>query len=117
MAEKINYEEWSSEITDDELNDAFAALIKKSKEAQTQSAISRAAATSKPKVRAKGIVTKPVVSAPVNKVPFEATPMTVDDQTALIDSQAAMNRSMTEWQNLLAPECGVYNTKYGFPVK
>lgn len=117
MAEKINYEEWSSEITDDELNDAFAALIKKSKEAQAQPAMSRAADTAKPRVRAKGIVTKPVISAPVKTVPFEATPMTVDDQTALIDSQAAMNRSMTEWQNLLAPECGVYNTKYGFLVK
>lgn len=41
----------------------------------------------------------------------------VDNITATLDSQEAMNRSFTEWRSILAAECGVYNTKYGFLAK
>lgn len=90
MAEKYTYDKSKyisvDDMSDDELNDAFNALVK-----------SAAAETSKP--------------ATIHQTTV------VDDITATLDTQEAMNRSFTEWRAILAAECGVYNTKYGFLAK
>lgn len=89
MAEKFIYdskynERLSQDISDDELDDVFNALVAK-------------AAKNKPTLKPQSSI--------------------VDKVTALTDTQEAMNRSFTEWMQILAPECGVYNTKYGYLAK
>ena len=96
MAEKIHFDDidsMPSNISDEELDAAFAALLAKAK-AKSQ----------------------PEVENP-NKPKFVPQQITADQVTAITDSQEAMNRSMTEWQQILAPECGVFNTKYGYLAK
>lgn len=94
MSEKYTYDPkyndmLSSDISDEELDKAFAAMLSKVK--------------SKPEN--------------VNPVKTIHQPAIIDKVTAVTDSQEAMNRSFTEWSQILAEECGVYNTKYGYLVK
>lgn len=96
MAEKltrIEIDEMPSNIGDDELDALFNSLMQKA-------AVRRASSVQ-----------------PVAKPKFVPTPITADAVTAITDTQEALHRSMTEWQQILAPECGVYNTKYGYLVR
>lgn len=87
MVEKVEYEDLSSDMSDDELEATFSALMAKAR------------------------------STKVEKPKFVPTQINAGAVTNAVDSQEAMNRSMTEWQQLLAPDCGVYMTKYGYLIK
>lgn len=104
MAERVlqkTIREMPAEITDADLDAAFGALMAKANAA---------------KARQQSGGADEMLSS-IQKPKFVPTPTTVDRQTQIIDQQEAMNRSMVEWQQILAPECGVYNTKYGYIVK
>ena len=102
MAERIKYsssdfddiDNLDNEISAEELDEAFAALVAKSKERKTKSA-----------------------TTVTQKAGFKPQTLSADAITAATDTQMAMNRSMVEWLDILAPEVGVYNTKYGYLVK
>ena len=51
------------------------------------------------------------------QTPFVPSTMTADQVTAITDTQEAMKRPLQAWVQILAPECGVYNTKYGYLIR
>lgn len=104
MAERVLHKtirEMPAEITDDDLDAAFGALMAKANAAKARQQSGGA----------------DEVPSSIQKPKFVPSMTNVDRQTQIIDQQEAMNRSMVEWQQILAPECGVYNTKYGYIVK
>lgn len=96
MAEKItraDIDELPPSIGDDELDALFDSL------------------------KQKASLRRAPIQQTMPKAKFVPSQLTADDVTAITDSQEAMHRSMVEWQQILAPECGVYNTKYGYLVR
>ena len=91
MAERMDYATKSTaDLNDDELNEVFRKMME-------QHGARKASQGAKPA--------------------FVPSTLTVDQVTAITDTQEAMNRPLQAWVQILAPECGVYNTKYGYLIR
>lgn len=135
MSERISKNDNPNIITDDELKEALASLEKRYNDemASRQAAEARAeeeaeafaeamaseesdTETERPapvKIRRNIKLNKSVAS----KLSANKAPIDVDKVISSVDSNALMERSNVEWIKLLAKDCGVYHTKYGYIVK
>lgn len=95
MADRINQLNNSATMSDDELDAVFKNLMQQ--------------AAKKKKAPAANV--EPKISAPAPSV------IDVKRITNEIDLQECMDRTMSEWSQILASECGVYLTKYGYLAK